>query len=360
MFGLYIHIPFCAAKCAYCDFVSYANKTTMVGAYLEALQKEALVYETPKPQTVYIGGGTPSFLNSKQIESLLSFIQKQYGGGFKEFTFEVNPESVEEEKLKILKDYGVNRLSMGLQSFNDEELKLIGRVHNSEKFISSYNLARKYFDNINVDLIAALPGQTKGSFLSGLNRLLLMKPNHISLYGLQIEPGTRLYESGYSYEDDFYIDLLQSAFDILTKNGFCQYEISNYAQANRESLHNINYWQSGEYLGLGAAAGGFIKGERYQNITDLTEYISAVNSGKRPTAFTEMLSGKAKIGEEILLSFRYLKGFKPNSKMLECFSSAFKELQELGLIENDEGNLKLSKKGKYLANKVFSYFVEPF
>ncbi len=360
MFGLYLHIPFCAARCAYCDFVSYANKTAFVDNYLEALEKETLLYQTPKPQTVYIGGGTPSFLNSKQLEELLSFIQKQYGGNFKEFTFESNPESIEEEKLRILKDYGVNRLSMGLQSFNDTELKLIGRVHNAEKFISSYELARKYFANINVDLIAALPGQTKESFLSSLNRLLSMKPNHISLYGLQIEEGTKLYESGYSYEDEFYIDLLESAYNILTKNAFNQYEISNYAKPGYESLHNINYWQSGEYLGLGAAAGGFVNGERYQNISNLEEYISAVSCGKRPAAFKEKLSGKAKLGEEILLSFRYLKGFKPNSKMLEAFSPAFEELKKLGLIENFGGILKLSNKGKYLANKVFSYFVEPF
>ncbi|MBR1980764.1 radical SAM family heme chaperone HemW [Candidatus Proelusimicrobium excrementi] len=361
MLGLYIHIPFCVSKCFYCDFASYPGKTALIAPYLKALTKEAGFYKLKtKPGTVYVGGGTPSFLNEEQIKILLDFINANYGGGFKEFTFECNPESLNEDKLKILKEGGVNRLSLGLQSFNDKELKLIGRAHDAASFLKAYRLAVKYFDNINIDLIAALPGQTKDSFLTGLKEVLALKPKHISLYGLQVEEGTPLFRQGYSYDDDFYVDLLESAYQILTSHGFGQYEISNYAKPGRESMHNINYWLGGEYLGLGAAAGGYLGGERYGNITGIEEYISAVNKGEKPLAFKETLCGKAKIGERIMTAFRYLKGFKPDLQMLEYFGEDFKTLLKSGLIENDGENLKLSAKGKYFANQVFSRFVEPF
>lgn len=360
MLGLYIHIPFCVSKCSYCDFVSYCGKEQDIPEYLKALKKESLFYGGVKPQTVYIGGGTPSFLSARQIQTLLSFIAETYGRGFKEFTFECNPESLTEEKLKILKAGGVNRISIGLQSFNDTELKLIGRAHNAVQFLKAYETARKYFDNINIDLIAALPSQTKQSFIGSLNRVLALEPEHISLYGLQVEEGTPLYKKGYSYDDGFYVDLLQSAYEILTAEGFCQYEISNYCRKGYESLHNINYWLSGEYIGLGAAAGGFLNSERYDNLSDLKQYISAVEQGRRPLEFKETLTGKAKTGEEIMLSFRYLKGFKPSSEMIKLFGRQFDDLLKNGLVEKAGEVLKLSQKGKYFANKVFTEFVEPF
>ncbi|MDD6173258.1 MAG: radical SAM family heme chaperone HemW [Elusimicrobia bacterium] len=361
MLGLYIHIPFCVSKCFYCDFASYPGKTALITPYLKALEKESGLYRLKtKPQTVYIGGGTPSILSAEQIKFLLDFINAKYGGGFKEFTFECNPESVNEEKLKILKEGGVNRISLGLQSFNDAELKLIGRAHNKADFIKAYSLVVKYFDNINIDLIAALPGQTKESFLSGLKAVLDFKPRHISLYGLQVEEGTPLFRQGYSYDDAFYVELLESAYKILTACGFEQYEISNYAMPGAESLHNINYWLGGEYLGLGAAAGGYLGGERYGNFPGIEEYISSVNKGERPLSFKETLCGKAKTGEKIMTAFRYLKGFKPDLQMLKYFGADFDDLLKAGLIENDGENLKLSAKGKYFANQVFSRFVEPF
>lgn len=361
MLGLYLHIPFCASKCFYCDFASYPGKRDLIEPYLKALKAEAELYKLEgNPQTVYIGGGTPSFLSAAQIKDLLCFVKSKYGAGFKEFTFECNPESVSEEKLKILKDGGVTRISLGLQSFNDAELKLIGRAHDAAAFLKAYGAAVKYFDDINIDLIAALPGQSKKSFLAGLEETLRLKPKHISLYGLQVEPGTELYRRGYSYDDDFYIDLLESAYKILTAQGFSQYEISNYALPGCESLHNINYWLGGEYLGLGAAAGGYLRGERYGNVAVIEDYLRAVNKGERPVSFKETLSGKAKTGERVMTAFRYLKGFKPDLQMIKYFGEEFSSLLKSGLIEEADGKLKLSAKGKYLANQVFSRFVEPF
>lgn len=361
MAGLYIHIPFCVSKCFYCDFVSYGGKLNLAQDYLKAVKKESSFYDIAKPpRTVYIGGGTPSVLPLRDIEFLLKFISEKYGAGFEEFTFECNPESVNEEKLSLLKDYGVNRISLGLQSFNDEELKLIGRAHRAADFLRAYEAASKYFNNINVDLIAALPSQSEASFLAGLKKLISLNPKHISLYGLQIEQGTGLYERGYSYDEDFYVRLLELGYKELTANGFKQYEISNYAREGFESVHNINYWFNGEYLGLGAAASGYLKGVRYQNICGIEEYIKRVNEGIRPAASEEKLKGKAKIGEEILLRFRYLKGFKPSAQMLKYFGGEFEILKKEGLIEADGELLKLSHRGKYLANEVFRRFVEPF
>ena len=360
MAGLYIHIPFCVSKCFYCDFVSYAGKSEFVKEYLKAVAKEASFYDFTRPRTVYIGGGTPSLLSVQEIAFLVQFIEKRYGGGFKEFTFECNPESVNEEKLALLKSFGVNRISLGLQSFNDEELKLIGRAHRAADFIRAYEAASKYFDNINVDIIAALPGQSESGFLASLKRLVALKPKHISLYGLQVEEGTVLYKRGYSYGEDFYIRLLELGYEELTARGFEQYEISNYARAGFESVHNINYWLNKDYLGLGAAAGGYLGGVRYQNIAGIEEYIARVNDGVRPVASEEKLKGKAKIGEAVLLRFRYLKGFKPNGQMLKYFGGEFEKLKAQGLIESDGELLKLSRRGKYVANEVFRRFVEPF
>ena len=361
MAGLYIHIPFCVSKCFYCDFVSYGGKISLAKEYLKAVKKEASFYDIAKPpQTVYIGGGTPSFLPAEELEFLLKFINEEYGEGFKEFTFECNPESVNEQKLALLKNYGVNRISLGLQSFNDGELKLIGRAHRAADFLKAYEAASKYFNNINVDLMAALPSQTEDSFLTSLKKLIALKPKHISLYGLQIEEGTPLYEQGYSYEEDFYVRLLELGYKELAANGFKQYEISNYAREGFESIHNTNYWFNGEYLGLGASASGYLNGVRYQNLCGIEEYIKSVNEGRRPVLSEEELKGKAKIGEEILLRFRYLKGFKPCAQMLKYFGGEFETLKEEGLIEADGELLKLSRRGKYLANEVFRRFVEPF
>lgn len=361
MLGLYIHIPFCVSKCSYCDFVSYAGCGELAPAYLKALEKEAFFYQKfTAPQTVYIGGGTPSFLSCAQIKVLLDFVNKTYGGSFKEFTFECNPESLTEEKIKILKSGGVNRISLGLQSFNNGELKLAGRAHNARQFLKAYHTTRKYFDNINIDLIAALPKQTKKTFTGSLKKVIALKPKHISVYGLQIEENTALYKNGYSYDDGFYVELLEMAYQTLTEAGFKQYEISNYALPGFESLHNINYWQSGQYIGLGAAAGGFLNGERYGNLIGVKEYINCVKRGKRPLEFKETLTGKAKTGEEIMLALRYLKGFKPAAGMLKFFRKDFEELIKDGLIEKDKEILKLSRQGKYFANEVFCRFVEPF
>jgi len=277
--AFYIHIPFCRKKCGYCDFVSadYADKTTdYTDRYLQALSKE-ISFHFPLPTsyfplTIYIGGGTPSVLSEKQIvflfKTILAHLTKCASEKI-EITFEINPESITEQKLKILKDYGVNRLSIGLQSFNDMILKFLGRVHTVKDFLSCYESARKIgFKNINIDLIFGIPGQTVKTWQRTLKCALQLKPEHISTYSLTIEKGTRFFETGLRKDDDADADMYEFAIHYLKKNGYHHYEISNFSRASKpgfECKHNINYWKNGEYLGFGLGAVSYIKGKRIKN-----------------------------------------------------------------------------------------------
>ncbi|MBO7605640.1 MAG: radical SAM family heme chaperone HemW [Elusimicrobiaceae bacterium] len=363
MQGLYIHIPFCVSKCAYCDFASFANIKRLRLPYLKALKREIILqkkyYKNFNPKTLYIGGGTPSFLTSAQIKFLFNSIYGCYKN-FKEITFEANPESLTLSKIRLLKSLGVNRLSLGLQSTFDKHLKTLGRAHNFETFLRAYTQAKKYFDNINVDLIAGLPNQTLAEFEQSVNLLISLKPQHISVYGLQVEEGTPLYKRGYVCDDNLTRKMLESAENILCGSGFVHYEISNFSLPKYKSKHNINYWLAGDYLGCGSAAASYMQGVRFQNTADIKEYIKSLAKSKIPTVFEENLQGKAKVGEEILLKFRLLNGFKPTQKMLKYFGKEFKILLDKKLIIQDGKFLKLSEEGKYFANAVFRYFVEPF
>ncbi len=361
--GLYIHIPFCVSKCNYCDFISYAQSEDFMQPYIQCVIKEAAFYkDLPKPQTLYIGGGTPSLLPVREMDTLFKGISRVFGDTrrLSEVTFECNPESITEEKLKYLKAFGVTRLSIGMQTTCAEHLKLIGRAHTREQFFESYELASKYFDNINIDIIAALPQQTLADFEYTVQEVVNLNPRHISVYGLQVEEGTKLYEDGYQTDDDLCRKMLEHAAKYLALCGYEQYEISNYSKPGFECLHNINYWQNGPYIGLGVAAAAYIDGERRQNTNDLEEYIACVMRGQNPVKFSETLEGKAKMGESILLGLRMMEGILPTQEMQEVFAKDFNKLIDEGLLELINGRLRLSEEGKYMANRVFSRFVEPF
>ena len=363
MQGLYIHIPFCISKCVYCDFASFANIKNLRLPYLKALKTELSLqkkhYKNFAPKTLYIGGGTPSFLTVAQIKFLFENIYSCFNN-FKEITFEANPESLTLAKIKLLKKLGVTRLSLGLQSTFDRHLKTLSRAHNFETFLHTYTQAKKYFDNINIDLIAGLPNQTLAEFEQSVKMLIGLKPQHISVYGLQVEEGTPLYKNGYVCDDNLTRKMLESAENILCQSGFVHYEISNFSLPKYESKHNVNYWLNGEYLGCGSAAASCMQGVRFQNTADVKEYIKSLAQNKIPTVFEEKLQAKAKAGEEILLRFRLLNGFKPTQKMLKYFGKEFKILVNKKLIVQDGKIWKLSEEGKYFANEVSRYFVEPF
>ena len=359
MNGLYIHIPFCVSKCFYCNFVSFKTSAALQKQYIKELcaeikNKKNLI----KPKTLYIGGGTPSILTPQLLGELFKAIEKNFGPikNFKESTIEANVESLSLAKIKLFKKYGFTRLSLGLQSPSNKYLKLIGRAHTFERFLKVYTLAKKYFENINIDLIANLPSQTLAEFSTGVNKVISLKPKHISLYALEIEEGCALYQKGYTTDDDLCLRMLKNAAALLEKAGYIQYEISNFAQKGKRSLHNINYWKSGSYLGLGLAASSYLKGIRSTNTADLKTYLTQKNK----TAFSEKLKGKAKEGEKIILALRMLDGFKPTKKMLQLFKKDFDILIKQKLLFLKQGKLALTEQGKYLANQVFRHFVEPF
>ena len=361
--GLYIHIPFCRQKCRYCDFTSYAGQESYIDAYLKALSVEAAHYDSSRFDTLYIGGGTPSLLSVDQLGKLCRIINKHFGpvANFAESTFEANPESLSEDKLYFLKQQGLKRLSLGLQSFQDDTLKRIGRIHTVEMFLQAYKRARKVgFDNINVDLIAGLPAQSAEQFFKGIKQLVMLGPEHISVYGLQIEPGTAFAREGVQTDEDLLRQELEQTHVFLQEAGYTHYEISNFARCGFESQHNINYWQNGNYLGLGVAAASYEEGVRRSNTPDLQMYIARTSTGERPTDFSEKLTGRARAGERILLGLRMLEGVRLSTSDQRLFKAEIDDICARGLVEQKADLLKLTEQGLFLANQAFMAFVEPF
>ncbi len=361
--GLYIHLPFCKQKCNYCDFASFAGREFLIDDYLSALEKEAALSPVKKFETIYIGGGTPSVLTAPQLNRLAEMIRLHFGdiSLFEESTCEANPESLTAEKLSVLKRAGFNRLSIGLQSFNDSELKILGRVHNVQMFLQAYQNARAAgFANINVDLIAGLPGQTLESFLESLERLLSLVPEHLSVYGLQIEEGTPFFERGVICDQLLMRRMLEETRARLTAAGYHHYEISNFALPGREARHNTHYWNDGDYIGLGSSAASFFKGARRQNVPDMREYIRRINAGENPVDYSEKLTGKERAGERLMVGLRQLDGVEISARDEVFFGREIERHIKSGLLLRDGKKVKLSFEGLFLANEVFCSFVAPF
>lgn len=285
--GIYVHIPFCKQKCYYCDFVSYANKETEMKRYFEALQKEIEVEkeEIDRVTTIYIGGGTPSMVDKEEIQKIVTTIKQNYRVEKEaEITIEVNPGTVDEEKLKSYKEVGINRLSIGLQSTKNELLKKIGRIHTYEEFLACYQLARKVgFKNINVDLMLGLPNQTLLGLEESVKKVITLNPEHISIYSLILEENTKLYNMVNEGkvklpEEEIERKMYWKTKEILEENGYMHYEISNFAKAGYTSKHNSNCWEQKEYVGLGAAAHSYLNNMRYSNVENVENYINNIKT----------------------------------------------------------------------------------
>ena len=331
--------------------------------YVAALLKEASLAPIADCQTLYVGGGTPSLLPLSLLEKLMRGLEKNFGpvSKFFESTIEGNPESLTPEKLNFLKEAGFNRLSIGLQSFNDSELKTLGRIHTQADFLRAYKNARAAgFQNINVDLIAGLPGQTLQSFLEGLQALLALEPEHLSVYGLQIEEGTPFFERGIVCDQLLMRRMLEETRARLTAAGFHHYEISNFVRPGFESKHNMHYWQYGQYIGLGSAAASFMDGVRRQNTPNIADYVARMNASQSPVVFQEALQGQALEGEKLLLALRQLDGVEPTEKQLSFFAKEIEKHIKNGLLERTGKKVKLTQEGLFLANEVFCSFVAPF
>ena len=376
---LYLHIPFCVKKCNYCDFLSAPAEEETRAAYVDALLEEIRGFDEPEDYevvTVFFGGGTPSILPGQEIFRIMEALREKFS--FRkgaEITLEANPGTVDKEKLSCYKKAGINRLSFGLQSADAEELKKLGRIHTWEKFQESFQLAREAgFSNINVDLMSALPGQTKESWEKTLRQVLALQPEHISAYSLIIEEGTLFYQL---YEKDVERrdageepELLPSEEEeramyeatgrILKEQGYLHYEISNYAKPGRECRHNLGYWQRRDYLGFGLGAATLLNPVRYKNTEDLEAYLGGDFSKKEFFVLTK----DNQIEETMFLGLRVLEGVS-KEKFREQFSCELrvvyrKELEKLeqeGLLEEEGDFVRLTSRGIDLSNPVLAEFL---
>lgn len=371
--GIYIHIPFCIKKCEYCDFVSYCNKKEYVPQYINALKKEIKnnINKEYKITTIYIGGGTPSSIEENYIADIIETIKLNMNDedlkNFEniEVTIEVNPGTVNKEKLQVYKKIGINRLSIGLQETHNELLKSIGRIHTYEEFIKTYNLARKIgFNNINVDLMIALPNQTIQDIKENLEKITKLNPEHISVYSLILEEGTPFYnkynENKIKLPDE---ELERNMYwyvkNTLENNGYMHYEISNFSKKGFESKHNMNCWNQEEYLGFGVAAHSYNNRIRYSNTNSIEEYIKGSNKIIHEEQTLEDMQK-----EYMLLGLRKIEGIniqKFKNKFAQnpifIFKEQLNKLVDEELIIVDGNEIKLTNKGLDLANIVWEEFV---
>ena len=291
MLSLYIHVPFCVRKCRYCGFYSTAFSPGSADAFISGLKHEAALYRNDFRNrafsSIYIGGGTPTVLSSKQFGLLVGVIRDNFlfADGV-EFTVEANPNTVTHEKLSLMRSQGVNRLSLGVQSFSDEILQTLGRLHTTEQATEAFRLARSVgFENISIDLIYGIPGQTIADWDETLNAAIALKPEHVSAYSLSLDVGSQFMRAAEAGEfalpdEEICAAMYERAVITLNTAGYGRYEISNFSLPGYECRHNLNYWARGEYVGLGPGAWSFISGKRYANIADTTEYVQRLSSGR--------------------------------------------------------------------------------
>ena len=369
MKSLYIHIPFCKQKCLYCDFNSYSGKENLIEEYIIALKKEIQSYNfsanNEEYKTIYFGGGTPSILPPKYIKEIMDEVKCDG-----EVTLELNPGTIDEEKLKVYKESGINRLSIGLQASQNGILKEIGRIHTLEEFEQAFKMARKAgFDNINVDLMFGLPNQTLKDVEETLNYLIKINPEHISCYSLILHNEIFRNHPSDEEEREMYYLIKKK----LKEAGYEHYEISNFAKVGRESKHNLCYWNQGEYAGVGAGASSYIGGKRYTNELSIEKYISKINLNKQWYTIEEIQDRESKMREYMILRLRLLKGIdvarayeKFGIDMCEKFKKEINTMVKKGLLEIvcttpkenfEEKYIRLTKKGLDFANIVWEEFV---
>lgn len=369
--SLYIHIPFCKQKCLYCDFPSYSGKEKFMEEYIEALNKEILnKAEKYIINSIFIGGGTPSYLKDSNLESLLITLNKLNLKENLEFTIECNPGTLNREKLKLMKKYKINRISMGLQSTKNSILKEIGRIHSYEEFKNNYFLAREIgFNNINIDLMFGLPKQRLEDWKECLEEIGKLEPEHISAYSLIIEEGTKFYnlceqDKLELPEENQEREMYLAAKEILNNYGYHQYEISNFAKQGKECFHNKVYWKCNEYLGLGVSASSFVHKRRIKNMDDIQEYIRKINNNESVIEEIHVNNIKDNMEEFMFMGLRMIEGisineFKErfNKEINEVYGDVIeKNIKKELLICNSE-RLFLSEKGIELSNYVMSDFI---
>lgn len=373
---LYIHIPFCARKCDYCDFLSFAAPESAYQEYTEKLMEEicyqSVCYSKYEIKSIFIGGGTPSVLPYGYLETVLNVVREYYSlRADAEITMEANPGTVTAQKLESCRRAGVNRISLGLQSADNTELKTLGRIHTFEDFLKSYQLVREWgFRNINVDLMSALPGQTLPSWKRTLRKVTMLKPEHISAYSLIVEPDTPFY-ARYKDAPELLPDektereIYYLTRDYLKQKGYERYEISNYAKPGYACRHNVGYWTGTEYLGVGLGAASYIKNFRFHNTRNMGEYLALDMHGQEAGhILDEELEIKDKMEEFMILGLRMTKGVSGSAfierfgqNMWNVYAHVLPGLIEEGLIEAKAPYVRLTDFGLDVSNRVFERFL---
>lgn len=368
-FELYIHIPFCIRKCAYCDFLSAPGSEEAKASYTEALLREIEAVKTEKREvsSIFVGGGTPSALSPSLMGDIFEKIHKSFSvAPDAEITIEANPGTLSKEKLFLYRNVGINRLSLGLQSPEAAELKRLGRIHTYEEFLESFSLAREAgFQNINVDLMCALPDQTYEGWVRNLRKVAALHPEHISAYSLIIEEGTPFAKRKLNLPDeDTEYRMYEDTAGILAEYGYEQYEISNYAKKDLACQHNVGYWTRKEYLGLGLGAASLWGNQRFSNTSDFSLYLNNSGFPEKIRGDRETLSLEAEMSEFMFLGLRMTKGVS-KAEFLEGFGVPIESVygkvldkyKSVGLLEETEGRIFLTRAGIHVSNGVMAEFL---
>jgi oxygen-independent coproporphyrinogen-3 oxidase len=371
--GLYIHIPFCRAKCAYCDFNSYAGLEDLFGDYAAALAREMEQAGPARVRTIYVGGGTPTVLPLSHLVQILEAARRAFVVDLDaEVSIEANPGTVNGGTLASLRALGVNRLSLGVQSLDGAELRLLGRIHTAAEAVAAFGAVRQAgFENLNLDLIYGLPGQAIAAWQETLERALALEPDHLSLYALGVEEGTPLAAAiaqGVLPEPDpdLAAEMYEWAEDTLAAAGYLHYEISNWAREPRfQCRHNLTYWRNEPSRGVGAGAHSWLGGRRWANVAHPAEYAARFVGGRCPAEAEEKIGPALEMGETMMMGLRLLDEGVPFARFRERFgedlrqrfSGELTELAELGLIATDDQRIRLSRRGRLLGNQVFLRFL---
>lgn len=359
---LYIHIPFCAKKCLFCSFAVSVGQAHRVENYLDALEIESKPYQASSIATIYLGGGTPSFLTGIQMTRLVAMIKNNFNVNKNaSWSIEVNPEGVDVEGARLIKRLGFNRISMGVQSFNDAYLKFLGRGHDATLARKTYGILREAgFNNINIDLMYGFPGQTKEQLQEDLNEVIALNSEHVSIYTLTIEPNSRFYAKQMKLDSDEKLaeDYVIVA-DALEQAGLKQYEVSNFSKPGFESQHNKGYWQGVEYIGLGMGAHSFLDGNRSWNVDKLNPYIEKINAQGQAVDDREVLSKKTLLHERLIFGLRMNQGIDL-CELEDEFQMAFgREIQEeikmlinQGFLSAERNKIKTTLKGRLVLDEI--------
>ncbi len=365
-FGLYIHVPFCHARCGYCDFVTFTGKEARIDGYVENLVKEMELFVRSEPavgpsvSTIFFGGGTPSILEREHLETLFAALKTNFSPlTTLETTLEANPESVTAEKAAAWRSVGINRISLGLQAMDDALLKAMGRLHDVAQFMRAYNDLRKAgFDNLNIDLIYGFPGQSLEAWKQTVTRSADLAPEHLALYSLLVEEHTPFAVAGVTTDNDLQAQMYEWARHYLRGKGYPQYEVSNFARPDRECRHNLLYWRAQDYAGLGVGAVGSIQGVRWQNYKTLDLYERAIRDARLPRASVEQLDPATRRFERLMLGLRLREGMPWSDDLAPTWRVQRDRLASEGLLEEFQpGRWRIPDAHIALTNQVLLPFL---